>query len=127
MTLDAFEPDNLRIRDDEIPTRRVKLSSVQSRSRRQFLPALSKRIFCLLGGLPGKAWMVYSVIAFRSRLEKSSTVELSTCVLKDFGLTRNVKWRALPHLARVGLIRVGRRPRKNPTITVLPPPEESCL
>jgi hypothetical protein len=83
------------------------------------MPALPERVFCLLGGLPGKAWMIYLVTALRSRLEKNPDVELSTCFLKRFGLTRNDKWRALPHLERAGLIRVGRRARKNPTITVL--------
>jgi hypothetical protein len=121
MSPDIFDPDNLRIRDDEIPTRRVEMPSVRSRIDRQFLPAIPERVFRALVKLPRKAWAVYQVIKFRARLTKRSAVELSTCVLDRFGLTRKDKCSALPHLERVGLIRVERRPRKSPVITVLPP------
>jgi hypothetical protein len=122
MTPDPFDPDNLRIRDDEIPTRRVELPSVRSRIDRQFLPALPERVFRALVKLPRKAWAVYQVIKLRARLMKCSTVELSGRFLGRFGLTRHDKRNALRHLERAGLVRVERRARKNPTITVLAPP-----
>jgi hypothetical protein len=100
--------------------RKTEMPSVKVRRDRQFLPALPERTFCRLVQLPRRAWAVYSVALFRSRLERSKVVVLTTCFLSRFGLTRWDKCRALPSLERAGLVRVVRRSnRQNPTVEIL--------
>jgi hypothetical protein len=69
--------------------------------------------------LPGKTWAVYLVVLFRSRLERSPSVSITTATLKRFRLTRNDKDRALRSLEKAGLVRVKRQNGKNPVITIL--------
>jgi hypothetical protein len=89
------------------------------RRDRQYLPKLSVSRFRTLARLPGKALAVYLVLALKSRQARSKTVPLSTTTLHRFGLTRNDKARALPHLEAAGLLTVERRPRKNPVVTLV--------
>jgi hypothetical protein len=107
------------LKHDGIPAVKVELPSSRRRRDRQFLPALPERVFCRLLQLPGRSWAVYLVLMLRSRLERKRTVVLTSCFLTRFGLTRDDKSRALCHLERAGLVRVERRDRKNPAVTIL--------
>lgn len=46
-------------------------------------------------------------------------VSLSNVTAATIGVERRQKWRALKELEQLGLIKINRRPRKSPTITVL--------
>jgi hypothetical protein len=46
------------------------------------------------------------------------SIMLSTAGLEQEGLSRRSKWRALLELEQLGLVRVERRPRKSPRITL---------
>jgi len=46
-------------------------------------------------------------------------IKLSNAKLANNGLTRKSKWRALLELERFGLVKVERRPRKSPLITLI--------
>jgi hypothetical protein len=46
-------------------------------------------------------------------------IRLSNSTLKEEGIERREKWRGLRELERFGLIKIERRPRKAPLITVL--------
>jgi hypothetical protein len=50
---------------------------------------------------------------------KSKTFQLPNGQLNSFGVRRNTKERALRDLEAAGLIRVDRRQRKSPIITIL--------
>jgi hypothetical protein len=89
------------------------------------MPALSQTVFRQLVRLPRRAWAVYCVLLLRCRLNRGQTVTLTSSFLSRFGLSRNDKARGLIDLEEAGLIRVERRPRRNPTLTVLPMPEAS--
>jgi hypothetical protein len=52
-------------------------------------------------------------------LRKSDTFVLSNVFLDEHGMQPDAKWRALRKLERVGLVRVERRGRKNPTVTII--------
>ena len=47
------------------------------------------------------------------------TVRLANVALMSIGITPYQKWRALAELERLGLVRVERRPRKSPMVTLL--------
>ena len=94
------------------------LPSIRARKDRQFMPALSERVFCQVAALPGKALALYLVITLRSRLERSQTVTLTSAFVARFGLSRKEKAGALQQLENAGLITVERRPRRNPVVTL---------
>lgn len=100
------------------------LPSIKARKDKQFMPALSERVFCQVAALPGKALAIYLVVVLRSRLERSPTVPLTSAFLARFGLSPREKARALQHLEDAGLIAVERRPRRNPVVTL--PEKDAC-
>jgi hypothetical protein len=123
--LDAVDPVLLGLQRGDVTVNKVELSPPLRRGGRLFLPPVPTRVFCQLIGLPGRTWAVYMALSLRCRLSRSETVVLSTCFLSQLGLNRADKCRALRHLENAGLIRVERRDRHNPTVTLLPMPEES--
>jgi hypothetical protein len=120
-TFDTALPDS---RPNGVTVVKVELAARHRRRGGQFLPALPEHVFCRLVRLPRRAWAVYCVVLLRCRLNRTKTVILSSCFLSRFGLTRNDKRRALADLESAGLVRVERHDRHNPTVTVLPTPEE---
>jgi hypothetical protein len=122
---DAFDLTALDLRLNGAGAVKVELAARHRRPRNRFLPALPEQTFRQLIQLPRRAWAVYCALLLRCRLERKKTVVLTTYFLSQFGLTRTDKSRALPRLERAGLIRVERHSRHNPTVTLLPTPEES--
>jgi hypothetical protein len=49
------------------------------------------------------------------------TIRLANVALASIGITARQKWRALAELERLGLVRVERRIRKSPMVTLLHP------
>ena len=66
----------------------------------------------------GKALHVAIVIWQQAGMKKSSTVSLPNKQLKEFGVDRFAKARALKELSKVGLITVERHPGRSPVITI---------
>lgn len=62
---------------------------------------------------------VWLYINYRVWADGESTIPLPNQTLTDMGVSRKVKWRALQHLEQAGLIRVERRGRKSPLVTLL--------
>jgi hypothetical protein len=85
----------------------------------EFVPTLPLTLVRILAHLPGHAWTVYLALHWRSKLESSRTVSLTTCHVKKFGLTRHHKWRGLSCLERAGLVRIKRQCGRNPVVTLL--------
>jgi hypothetical protein len=120
-TPDPFDVDALAWQRNghPLPTVQSETPTVKARRDNQFLPAIPERVFIQLVKLPRKALAVYMVILLRCRLEKSKTVTLTTAFLSRFGLTRKDKAHALIQLEAAGLLKVERRERRNPTVTLL--------
>src|SRR5215210_551623 len=66
--------------------------------------------------LPGKALAVYLAVHHRCDLEGRSSVTLPAALLRDFGIDRDAKARALRHLEQAGLVQVERKGRSVPHI-----------
>jgi DNA-binding MarR family transcriptional regulator len=76
--------------------------------------------------LPGKAPLATAIaIMFEVGRRRSPQVTLTTAILDRFGVNRKAKYRGLKQLEKAGLIKVDRRPRRNPVVTVLAVQRES--
>ena len=129
--MSTFDPSKFQVgrfqvdQDSHQPIAEKKVS--RHRKQQQFLkgpvplPWLIKASQC-----PGKTFVVAIVIWFRSGLSKSSQINLTSTVLKQFGVDRSAKSRALKCLEAVELITVERKPGKNPVITILDIQEGKC-
>jgi hypothetical protein len=60
--------------------------------------------------------MLALILLYLSWKEHGDSIKLSTVGIKEFGLDKDKKSRALADLKRRGLITVERRPRKSPII-----------
>jgi hypothetical protein len=85
----------------------------------QFIPSFSMTVFNKLVELPGKAMAVYLLLYRKMVMTRRNPVTLTSAGLKGHGLSRWQKTNALIALEKAGLIRVGRRPKKNPLVTLL--------
>ena len=63
--------------------------------------------------------MVWFYIHYRVWAERNRTVPLATKTLAGIGVDRKVKYRALTRLEQAGLIRVERRGKRSPLVTLL--------
>ena len=123
---DPFDRDLDRFRLDPDGLVRTELPVTKRRRDKSFLPAIPERLFCRLVQLPGKCLAVYMVLMLRCRLgHQRSSVPLTGCYLRRFGLTKFDKLRALRHLEAAGLVRVERRANRNPLVTITNPNERA--
>jgi hypothetical protein len=75
-----------------------------------------------LAPLPGRAWLLYVALLVRCKIDRKTTVTLTTKFLALFGASRDDKSRGLADLEGAGLVRAERQSRRNPLVTVLPVP-----
>ena len=69
--------------------------------------------------LPGKTLEVGIALWFLSGLNKDLTVRLSNKLLREFGVDRYAKYRALRIMAESNLISVFQQPGQSPVVTIL--------
>jgi hypothetical protein len=121
-----YDPKDLQrndwseVPDSQIPTRKVE----SPRDRRRcnlFIPAIPLKWFDRACCLPGKALAVGLILWRLVKMRKSDTVPLTTTTLKQHGLGRWAKYKALESLENAGLVSVRRRIKKNPEVTLIHP------
>jgi hypothetical protein len=66
----------------------------------------------------GKRMLVWMLILYRSWQRQNPTVVLPNTMLRKYGISREVKRRALKQLEAAGLIKVQWRSAKNPIVTL---------
>jgi len=69
--------------------------------------------------LGNPASFVWTYVQYRAWADNNPTVPLPNEALATYGISRQVKWKALRRLEQAGLIRIETRSRKSPLITVL--------
>jgi hypothetical protein len=69
--------------------------------------------------LPGKAPVLAAVLWYFYRRNNSKAFVLTSVGLKEFGIARKAKYKALRVLEVAGLITVQYRPKRNPVVTLL--------
>ena len=69
--------------------------------------------------LPGKVLHVALILWYLTELENSKEVHMSSKTVNDFGVNRQVGYRALKALENAGLISVRRYKGRSPRVTIL--------
>ena len=76
---------------------------------------------CRASQLGVKALLVGLALWHLKGLRKVDTFTVSNLMLQDWGIQPDAKWRALRKLERAGLIKVERRGKRSPEVTLLSP------
>jgi DNA-binding transcriptional ArsR family regulator len=88
------------------------------RSRERFLKGpIPLEMLSRAARLPGKALAVYLVFRHQCDLTGRPTVTLPISLLKNFGVRRDAKLRALSELEKAGLVRVNKKMGRSARIT----------
>jgi hypothetical protein len=116
---DPFDLERLRM---PMPEREVPDSiaaTKKRRRRRQFTMVPNSWVEDLRKARYIGTYRVAHYLLYRHWKNGGQPITLSNVVLAERGLTKWQKWRALAELERLGLVKVVRRPRRAPVITVL--------
>jgi hypothetical protein len=73
-----------------------------------------------LNGATGQTYRVALILLYMSWKNRGAPTKLPNGMLRIDGISRQSKWRALGDLEQRGLITVERRPRRSPTVRLLP-------
>ena len=73
--------------------------------------------------LPGRTLEVATAIRYLSGMQKSLTVKLSNKLMREFGVSRNAKQRAIKQMQDAGLIKVLQARGRSPIVTIV---EQQC-
>ncbi len=126
--MDDLGLDELRIPQVEVKAVRYRQpGSRQSHINGEFLrgpiPLSWLTLACEIGG---KVLATALAIWFLAGLKNTGeNLLLTSAILERFNVDRSAKSRALAQLERAGLIKVVRRPRKNPLVTIVEKPTQA--
>jgi hypothetical protein len=115
---DSFDLDALRI-DPADPAWRQAPTSRKKRWKRQFIKLPWAWVDQLGPMNSAAAWRIATHLLYEHWRTSGKPITLSNVTLAAIGVARGSKWRALKALEQAGLIRIGRRPRKSPIVTLL--------
>jgi hypothetical protein len=73
-----------------------------------------------------KKAMVGLWLLYKAWQTKSDTVTIANASLAGFGISRDLKLKALNQLEKAGLISIKRQPRRSPLVTLLRKPSKSA-
>jgi hypothetical protein len=112
---DPFDLDDLRLPPDQLRT----ITPRKILKRRKHFVTVPFEWVERLNGAGGKTYALALHVLYLGWKNKGRPFTLANGMLQIDGVSQSSKWRALADLEQRGLILVGRRPRKSPTITVL--------
>jgi hypothetical protein len=108
--------------DDFLETFRVVPGSftaaVKAKRRQNFIRFPYRWFEVLQKERSGRVYRVALFLLYRNWRNQGRPIPLSNLLLADVGVARREKWRALANLERLGLVKVERRKRKAPLVTV---------
>lgn len=117
-TEDDFNIENLRIPAEEAELRLRAVTPHKVRKRREHFVQIPFVWVERLNGVSGKGCILAMHLAYLHWRNKGRPFTLANGMLKNDGISRASKWRALAELESRGLITIERRPSKSPIITV---------
>lgn len=93
------------------------LRAAKARQAGRFLRGpIRMRDIAAASKLPGRALAVFLAVHHRTALTRSSAVKLPGALLRELGVNKDAKARALHQLEAAGLLSVRRNPGRSPTI-----------
>ena len=123
---DAYDPDRLRLRPDDIPAAKAGTDAARKRKAardRLFVPSTPWPEFAAVvaARVSGRAVGLWVAIRMQARLERTDWVRVRTHLRESLGFTnRAAHSRAVAELERAGLIEVQRRKGYAPLVRLLP-------
>ena len=112
---DAYDPDRLRLRPDEVPAAKAETGAARKRKAardRLFIPSIPWPEFAAVvaAGMSGRAVGLWLAIRMQARLEGEEWARVRTHLRESLGFTNHAAHsRAVAELERAGLVEV-RRP-----------------
>jgi hypothetical protein len=104
----------------KVPKRSESRSRALKTSQEQFLKGPIPLSWIIRAfSLPGKAWHVGTVLWFWAGITRSKTVTLTPSRLRHCGLHPETARQRLMELKKAGLVRVERRGKQSPMVTIL--------
>jgi len=122
MTEDDFDVEKLRLRPEDIAAYVGKAGAAAPRARRQdqFVIVPIAWADQLKAARYTSTYRLALDLLHQHWKNGGQTIALTNVVsLKNAGVSRGQKWRALSELERLKLVAVERRPRKSPRVTLL--------
>ena len=123
---DAYDPDRLRLRPEDIPATKVETGLGRKRKAdrgRLFIPSTAWPEFAAVvaAGVSGRAVGLWTAIRMQARLEGEEWVRVRTHLRESLGFSnRAAHSRAVTELERAGLIEVRRRKGYAPLVRLMP-------
>src|SRR4051812_9864446 len=123
---DAYDPDRLRLRPDDILPTKVETSAARKRRAardRLFIPSTAwpELAAVVAAGMSGRAVGLWFAIRMQARLESHEWVWVRTHLRESLGFTnRAAHSRAVTELERAGQIEVQRRNGYAPLVRLVP-------
>jgi DNA-binding transcriptional ArsR family regulator len=123
---DAYDPDRLRVRPDDIPAVKAETGAARKRKAardRLFIPSTAwpELAAVVAAGMSGRAVGLWLAIRMQARLEGEEWVRVRTHLRESLGFTnRAAHSRAVTELERAGLIEVRRRKGYAPLVRLVP-------
>jgi hypothetical protein len=121
-----YDPDTLRLRDDEIPAAKVETATSRKRRRARkglHIPATAWPAFAAVvaSGVSGRSVGLWVAIRMQAKIEGQPWVRIRTHLRESLGFTnRAAHSRAVTELEQAGLIEVERRPGYTPLVRLVP-------
>jgi hypothetical protein len=98
--------------------RRVRIPRKIAKRRQQFI-MVPFDWYERLAGASGSTYAVALYLLYLRWKERGSEIRLPNGMLKNDGVSRFAKWRALTELERRGLIAIERRAKKSPVVKIM--------
>src|SRR4051794_35469340 len=123
---DAYDPDRLRLRPEDIPAAKAETGPSRKRKAardRLFIPATAwpELAAVAAAGLSGRSVGLWMAIRMQARLEGQEWVRVRTHLRESLGFTnRAAHSRAVTELERAGFIEVRRRKGYAPLVRLAP-------
>src|SRR3954470_9242564 len=123
---DAYDPDRLRVRSDDIPAAKAETGAARKRKAardRLFIPSTAwpELATVVAAGMSGRSVGLWLAIRMQARLEGEEWVRGRTHLRESLGFTnRAAHSRAVTELERAGLIDVRRRKGYAPLVRLVP-------
>ena len=123
---DAYDPDRLRLRPDDLSAAKAETGAARKRKAardRLFVPSTAWPEFAAVvaAGMSGRAVGLWAAIRMQARLERTDWVRVRTHLRESLGFTnRAAHSRAVAELERAGLIEVRRRKGDAPLVRLVP-------
>jgi hypothetical protein len=117
---DTFSARDLKLKPEQLKSLRpVETGTAKAEQRRRVFAQITSDQFDRLTKTTNAAsWKIFLRLLFLNWHSPGIAIRLANVALRQIGVSRYAKSRALPELKKLGLIKTRKRPYKSPVIIV---------